>query len=208
MHDICEPAAPAAATGLRERKKAARRAALISSSHDLVCELGLDAVTVDMICDRVGVSQRTFFNYFDSKVDAVLGITAWVIDPDAAEQFAGGGPTGTLLHDCAALASGQLTDFPIDLDRMAQIMALVQREPTLLVRQIAWFEERCGMVESLVARRNGADEAGPAEKSTAMVVMLIVRSALTHWASAGRTEPPVTYLPVVVAELRALFATD
>lgn len=208
MHDICEPAAPTAPIGLRERKKAARRAALVSASHDLVCELGLDAVTVDMICDRVGVSQRTFFNYFDSKVDAVLGITPWVVDPEAAERFAAGGPTGTLLLDCAALASGQLTDFPIDLDRMGQIMVLVQREPQLLVRQMAWFEERCGLIEGLVARRNGASEAGPAEKSTAMVVMLIVRSTLTHWAGAGRTEPPVTYLPVVVAELRALFATD
>ncbi|SDC67037.1 transcriptional regulator, TetR family [Sanguibacter gelidistatuariae] len=207
MHDIREPA-PSTPIGLRERKKAARREALVAASHDLVCELGLDAVTVEMICDRVGVSQRTFFNYFDSKVDAVLGITPWSIDSGAAECFADAGPTGNLLLDCAALASGELTDFPMDLDRMGQIMRLVQHEPRLLVRQMAWFEEQCGVFERLAARRNGVGEAGPAEKSTAMVVMLIVRSALTHWDSAGRTEPPVTYLPVVVAELRGLLATD
>lgn len=206
MHDIhsSEPTPPA---GLRERKKAARRAALAAASQDLVCELGLDAVTVEMICDRVGVSARTFFNYFDSKVDAVLGLTPWSIDPEVAERFAEGGPTGTLLLDCSALASGQLTDSPINLDRMAQIMRLIQLEPQLLVRKMAWFEERCAVVEQLVARRNGLAEAGPAEKSTAMVVMLIVRSALTHWDSAGRTEQPVTYLPAVVAELRAMLTT-
>ena len=195
-------------SGLRERKKAARREALVAAAHDLVCELGLDAVTVEMICDRVGVSPRTFFNYFDSKVDAVLGITPVALDPEAAEVFAAGGPTGAVLLDCAELASAQLVDFPVAPDRMGQIMELVHREPQLLTRHMAWLEERCGMVEQLVARRNGVDVAGPREKSTAMVVTLMMRSAMAHWDHDGRTELPDTYLPTVVTELRALLATD
>ena len=203
-----EPAAQTVPGGLRERKKAARREALVAATHDLVCELGLDAVTVEMICDRVGVSPRTFFNYFDSKIDAVLGITPWEIDPDAAEAFVAGGPTGTLLLDCAALASAQLVDVPVGPERLGQIMELIHREPQLVIRHMAWLEERCALIEDLVARRNGVAEAGPAEKTTATVVTLMVRAALTHWDSAGRTDPPVTYVPVAVAELRALFATD
>ena len=171
-------------------------------------EHGLDAVTVEMICDRVGVSPRTFFNYFDSKVDAVLGITPWEIDQAAAEIFVAGGPTGTLLLDCAELVSAQLADFPVDPERMSQIMQLVHREPQLLIRHMAWLEERCALMEDLVARRNGVEVAGPAEKSTAMIVTVMVRSTLAHWDSAGRTEEPSTYVPVAVAELRALFATD
>lgn len=201
-----DPSTPTVSGGLRERKKAARRAALVSATHDLVSEHGLDAVTIEMICDRIGVSQRTFFNYFDSKIDAVLGITPWDLDPEAVETFVAGGPTGTLLLDCAELASAQLTDFPLDPERMGQIMELAHREPQLLIRHMAWLEERCGQIERLVARRNGVEVAGPQEKSTAMVVTLMVRSALAHWDSAGRTDSPSTYVPVAVAELRALFA--
>ena len=178
------------------------------ATHDLVCELGLEAVTVEMICDRVGVSPRTFFNYFESKVDAVLGIVPWELDPEAAEAFVSGGPTGSLLLDCAALASAQLADVPLDAERLAQIMELVHREPQLLLRHMAWLEERCGQVEHLVARRNGLEVAGAAEKSVAMAVTVMVRSALAHWESAGRTEEPATYIPVAVAELRAVFASD
>ena len=208
MHQTREPSAQNTSGGLRERKKAARREALVAATHDLVCEHGLDAVTVEMICDRVGVSPRTFFNYFDSKVDAVLGITPWEIDPEAAAAFVAGGPTGNLLLDCAELASTQLADLPLDPERMSQIMQLVHREPQLLLRHMAWLEERCALIEELVARRNGVEVPGPTEKSAAMVVTVMVRSALTHWDSSGRTDEPVTYVPVAVAELRALFATD
>ena len=208
MPQTPEPAAQSAPGGLRERKKAARREALVAAAHDLVREQGLDAVTVEMICDRVGVSPRTFFNYFDSKVDAVLGIAPWEIDPEAAATFVAGGPTGNLLLDCAELATAQLADVPLDPERMSQTMQLVHREPQLLIRHMAWLEERCGLVEDLVARRNGAETVGPAEKNAAMIVTVMVRSALTHWEAAGRTDPPFTYVPVAVAELRALFATD
>lgn len=208
MHQTDNHPASTTPGGLREQKKAARREALITATHDLVCELGLDAVTVEMICDRVGVSPRTFFNYFDSKVDAVLGITPWALDPAAAEAFVAGGPTGTLLLDCAALASAQLADFPLGPERMAQIMELLHREPQLLLRHMAWLEERCGQIEHLVARRNGVEVAGAAEKTIAMVVTVMVRSALAHWDSAGRTGRPGAYMPVAVAELHSVFTND
>ena len=208
MHQTRDHAAQSAPSGLRERKKAARREALAAAAHDLVHEHGLDAVTVEMICDRVGVSPRTFFNYFDSKIDAVLGIATWEIDPGATTAFVAGGPTGDLLLDCAELASAQLAAVSLDPERMSQIMQLVHREPQLLIRHMAWLEERCQVIEDLVADRNGTETVGPAEKSAAMIVTVIVRSALNHWDTTGRTDPPITYVPVAVAELRALLASD
>jgi len=68
--------------GLRERKKLATRLALHQAALELVAERGLDGVSVDDIAARADVSPRTFFNYFSTKDEAVLGL-----DPTATERL-------------------------------------------------------------------------------------------------------------------------
>ena len=60
-------------TGLREAKKAVTRRQLTAAARSLARQHGLDGVTVELVCAEVGVSVRTFFNYFASKESAVLG---------------------------------------------------------------------------------------------------------------------------------------
>lgn len=62
----------AATGGLRERKKLETRTALRGAAVRLYLERGPAAVTVHDICEEAGVSPRTFFNYFDTKDDAVF----------------------------------------------------------------------------------------------------------------------------------------
>lgn len=61
-----------APAGLRERKKLETRRALRGAAVRLYLEHGPSAVTVHGICEEAGVSPRTFFNYFETKDDAVF----------------------------------------------------------------------------------------------------------------------------------------
>ncbi|MUK01219.1 TetR family transcriptional regulator [Vibrio cholerae] len=72
---------------LRERQKAETRVTLHEAAVACVLERGLELATIEAITGRAGVSQRTFFNYFPSKEDAVLGLRAPVLDPALLEGF-------------------------------------------------------------------------------------------------------------------------
>lgn len=78
----------AARPSLRERKREQtwtaihEAAAGLALAHDLLAD-----VSVDAIAERANVSQRTFFNYFGSKEDAILGQRPPVIDDEQAAEF-------------------------------------------------------------------------------------------------------------------------
>jgi len=61
-----------AQTGLRERSKARRRAAIIRASYELFAERGYDATTVADIAEAAEVAPRTVAMYFPAKQDIAL----------------------------------------------------------------------------------------------------------------------------------------
>ncbi len=73
--------------GLRQRKQAATALTIERSAVALVQEHGFQAVTVDMICAASGVSQRTFFNYFKTKDQAILGAGPGRLDERRVREF-------------------------------------------------------------------------------------------------------------------------
>lgn len=80
--------------GLRARKKRETRHALHRAAIELVAAGEPHDVTVEAIAARAGVSQRTFFNYFQTKEAAITGtdpelpvrLAAWLAERPAEES--------------------------------------------------------------------------------------------------------------------------
>jgi len=195
----------AGALGLRERKKRARREALIDATHRLVERDGLDAVTVEAICEAAGVSVRTFFNYFETKDDAVLGHTPWPLETEASDVFAAGGPTGHLLADLEHLVAAVLDDPPMGRARLGHALELASREPRLLAKHLAWVEQHKGQLVELVERRLGDDPSHPPEVVAAFA-MFLTYATFMRWDAAGGQGRAPDHLASVVRELRSLLA--
>ncbi|MGN6427799.1 MAG: TetR/AcrR family transcriptional regulator [Leifsonia sp.] len=194
------PNTPAAPLGLRERKKAQTRSDLEHAAVELALDNELDDVTIDDICARVPVSHRTFFNYFDSKEDALFGFRrAWadreLVAAHLAEKHRGD-IVATLID---ALFLGLPAD-QADPDLHEARMLIASRNPGLIRRRMRRLDDmRTGLVSAvaeLLAAEAGAgagasdadaDAVSFEAKAELLAVTCIgaVRIAVREWAESG-----------------------
>ena len=76
-----------APTSLRDRKRAETWLAIHQAAVALVREKGLQHATVEEIAATAGVSPRTFFNYFGTKEEAILGLVPPTVSDEALAAF-------------------------------------------------------------------------------------------------------------------------
>ena len=126
----------------RRRDAVAKAAAIEEAAVDLVLENGYEAVTVDMICARAGVSQRTFFNHFKTKDMAVIGPGAPTVDERAARAFIVS--TGPLLREATQLIRIDAGAMATDPGLLARRIRAVGTNPVLMARQM----ERLSAIEN------------------------------------------------------------
>lgn len=72
---------------LRERHRARTFREIHEAAWELTQRGGYGATTVEAIAERAGVSRRTFFNYFPSKEDAVLGLKPVHMPQEDVERY-------------------------------------------------------------------------------------------------------------------------
>ena len=58
--------------GLRERQKQARGEAILEAAFALIVEQGYDALTMEELAARVGISRQTLYHHFASREDIAL----------------------------------------------------------------------------------------------------------------------------------------
>ncbi|GAT67758.1 tetR family transcriptional regulator [Planomonospora sphaerica] len=174
--------------GRRDRKKLETRAALERAALRLVAERGLADVTVEDIAGAVDVSSRTFFNYFPTKEDALIGG-----DPAAAADLRRklvAVPSAVPTLEALRLV---LRDAAVNIQEQREQwllrLGVFEQNPSLLPRLVAGGAETERSLTAAVAERSGAGSAadGHAELVTA-VALTAFRVAMMRW-SAARGEP-------------------
>lgn len=161
---------------VEDRTRGDRTAARLESiAVDLVLQHGLQNVTVDDICERAEVSQRTFFNHFRTKEEAVFGRDVVGLDEAAVREF-----LMSIHHDVVA-------------DIMRLVIATQTRHGNrdLLVKRKALIHANPEMVSKHMARmRSVREELGE-------VVYLRIKNA----APAGESETHTRQVATVLTEL-------
>ena len=168
-------------SGLRERKKLATRHALHLAALQLVAERGLDDVSVDDIAERADVSPRTFFNYFPSKVDAVIGL-----DPDTSRQqvaaFLGRPADESPVQAMRAVARDQAAEMAENTELWPLRLKVIDAHPAILGRLAAAFGESEQVLAAAIAERTGTRVGVDAYPTLlAGVAAAAMRTSLHRW---------------------------
>jgi AcrR family transcriptional regulator len=174
-------------SGLRERKKQATRLALHEAALRLVAERGLDGVSIDDIAERAHVSPRTFFNYFPSKDDAVLGL-----DPTAPQHLAGlftGRPAEeSAVEAVRAVHREMAAEMAEDRELWPLRLTVIDAHPALIGRLVAGFGESERVLAVAIAERTGSRLGNDVYPSLlASVQACVMRTALHRWLATDFT---------------------
>ena len=120
-------------------------------------EHGLDGFTMDQLAEAAGVSRRTLFNYFPSKLDAVLGEDKHP-GPELFAAFTAGGPTGELVTDLRLMINGFLEANGADAETVARFRRLLLSDARILHAAHGRFERAAAHFTELIgARADGVD---------------------------------------------------
>jgi AcrR family transcriptional regulator len=202
---------------LRQRKHAATALNIERNAVALVLEHGLDNVTVDMICEASGVSQRTFFNYFKSKDLAILGATPPRLDEATVRTFLTS-DSANLLDDLLMLLRGFGPVTTADAELVSGRMQIISQSPSLFQKEMQRaLAIRDDMEEILFLRMRRAAASTETATDTREQAVLITHlmSGLVRFSfeqtlappGGGEPLPPDRFPSVLATALTKLLAT-
>ena len=189
---------------LRERTRRAVHAEITATAMRLFAENGFDATTVDQIAREAGISRRSFFHYFGSKEDLVLGDTIALGESvrDALDARPADEPAWAAIR--GAFEVLQANAMP-STDQLA-LLRLYHDAPSLrakhLEKHLRWQE----LLAPDIQRRLGIPEtASPDPRARAFVAAALacLDAALDAWYESGGTADPAQLFDDAIATIRA-----
>jgi AcrR family transcriptional regulator len=190
--------------GRRERKKLATRQALQDAALRLVADRGLEQVTVEDISEAADVATRTFFNYFSSKEEALLGdapekvvtVHRLVADRPATES-----PLEAVHQVLRELALQQAQR----REELLLRQRVIERHPGLLARQLGMYASFERALAAAVAERPGVPAADAlSARVMATAAVAAARAAVSLWMAEEGRRPLLAMIDAAFLHLREL----
>lgn len=157
---MLDPVTPAAVvpSGRRERKKIETRRALRQAALRLFAERGYDETTVEDITEAADVAVRTFFRYFRSKHDVLVGEIAELsvrlrhrLDARPPDEL----PMVAVRTAVCGLVSGMVAAREFDRESLLLQARLIEEEPELYTANVEVHQCFDQVIANFVAGRTG-----------------------------------------------------
>jgi AcrR family transcriptional regulator len=187
-------------TGLRERKRADTRARLESAAVGLVVKNGIEHTTIDAICEAADVSPRTFFNYFESKEDAILGIVEANVTDEDVVSVRESHPGGDVVELTIRLMFRVLNPSIASSKLFTPRMKIVKAHPDLLGRMANQMqrmsEQLTATILPVLRESPGFSHAREDDRELQLSAQVILslcsgaaRAVVQQWAADGNQTP-------------------
>jgi AcrR family transcriptional regulator len=188
---------------VRERARRAMRAELAVLAQDLFAAKGYERTTIEDLVAAAGISKRTFFRYFTSKEDLVLGKhDVWA--EKLVKAFAarpGDEPLWNSLRRSFDVVVDHFDD-ETQLSRTLAMEKVIHDNPTLGAAELERIARVQGRLAELIRPRAGhrsAADARPAALAGAALSCLI--AAKNVWITSDQVRPFPELLDEAMATL-------
>jgi len=158
--------------GLRERQRLDRDEKILKATFDLLAERGYEALTMELLAERVGISRQTLYHHFSSKADITLrallklmeeGInTIEAIDPNLS-------PVIRLEKVLRWMLDLRFQPAPAAFVKVKPALAPIKTHPDYL----RGFERRAQAIARIVDEAKAAGQVHTAIPSSIIVQMLL-----------------------------------
>ncbi|GAA4216052.1 TetR family transcriptional regulator [Actinocatenispora rupis] len=191
---------PAAAPGLRERKKLRTRRSIQHHALRLFAAHGYEQTTVEQIAAAAEVSPSTFFRYYPTKEDVVLSdeydpmLAAAVRDRPADEK-----PLLAVHNAMMSLMPQMVAETAQDT---RERMRLALSVPALRGRIIQGTAETTRLIAGALAERAGRRTPEYEDEAVAAAYVGVAAVAMLRWAEADHELDPGELLERAVTALR------
>ncbi|MFT3797213.1 TetR/AcrR family transcriptional regulator [Microbacterium sp.] len=136
------------------RRREQTRGRLLQAAHELFAEVGMDAASVEAICERAGFTRGAFYSNFESKDDLFLALIAHLAEEKLDEvdgrvrDLPPGGPAdvSTLVRQVMGASFSERMEPQLAAELRTQAL----RDPRLAAAYLAWQEAVRGRVAGII----------------------------------------------------------
>ncbi|AFR28783.1 TetR family transcriptional regulator [Arthrobacter sp. Rue61a] len=191
---------------IRARTRRLAQTELTAVAQDLFVAQGYDNTTVDQIAAAAGMSKRTFFRYFPSKDDLVIG--KYDLFADRMAEALDARPKSEPVWESLRRMFDITLDYVQDEHQRARIDAMdgiVRSTPQLYARYLEKMQRVQELLVGRVAVRLNDDEHNPSDPRPAAIVgaaFACMQAARQAWFASDRSEAFGSYLDDAMAALK------